>query len=148
MHDVIFRHAASDDAAALAPLLGELGYPISHDRLSIRLKNVLSDSRNAVFVAVAGDMIYGLAHVCVSDRLLSEPDAEILALVVSESVRRRGIATQLVQLCTQWVQSQDQNRVRVRCNTKRLEAHQFYARLGYRASKDQRVFERAMEASE
>ncbi|MBL8880045.1 MAG: GNAT family N-acetyltransferase [Phycisphaerales bacterium] len=136
-----FRRANENDAEALCPLLSELGYPTGAGVLRGRLRQVLSASGEAVFVAAGGGGLCGVAHVCVSARLLSEPDAEILALVVAPAERRRGVATQLVNFCVEWACSRGRTRVRVRCNTKRTEAHRFYEKLGFRASKDQRVFE-------
>lgn len=141
MRSHCIRRATLADAEQLCPLLSELGYPITVDDLRSRLSYVLAEPRQAVFVADGSNALCGLAHVSVSDRLLSEPDAEILALVVAASARRRGVATGLVRACIDWIRVQNRNRVRVRCNVRRTEAHQFYEYQGFNAAKDQRVFE-------
>src|SRR5688500_18584121 len=51
VHDVKVRAATMDDAAALASLAGELGYPTDAAEMSIRFAAVSESRNDAIFVA-------------------------------------------------------------------------------------------------
>ena len=58
-------------------------------------------------------------------------------MVVNPSNRRRGFGKKMVR----YASSENPRNWRVRCNSKRDEAHQFYERIGFTNSKTQYVFE-------
>lgn len=122
-------------------LLRELGYAISEEFLSTQIAAVLSHKDHCVFVAEKNESIVGLIHGVKSLRLTSAPFIEIVALVVSVKERRQGIARKLVADMEKWAKSSDHS-IRVRCNTKRKSAHQFYDNLSFTEKKEQKVYEK------
>ena len=139
-----FRRALLGDAAALAALAGELGYPSDPAAVIRRLEAVPPDDE--VWVATVGDEVVGWVHCSVRRSLLVEPSVEILGIVVSASWRNRGIGRMLMQLAERSATEHDVSAVRLRSGTQREEAHAFYRALGYRELKTQRVFIRELEA--
>jgi GNAT superfamily N-acetyltransferase len=61
--------------------------------------------------------------------------------VVDENFRRLGIGAMLINVAKAWAKEKNLPLLRLRCNTIRLEAHVFYAMLGFTEKKQQKVFE-------
>ncbi len=142
---VRLRRARLSDAGALARLSDQLGYPSTAAALRRRLTSVLTKSSHAVFVAET-DSIGGWIHVSIVNSLESDPFAEIRGLVISKTLRRSGIGSQLVQLAEQWARTKRCPKIRVRTNITRLDARLFYKRLGFRSQKRQEVFDKMPSA--
>lgn len=144
MHDVKIRLAARNDAAALASLAEELGYPTSPSEIGERLSALSASPNDAVFVAVLGLTPVAWIHVTTVTLLESERHAEIRGLVVTSSLRARGLGAQLVARAEEWARAQGVSRIRVRSNAVREQTHRFYERLGYAVKKEQKVFDKAL----
>ena len=139
------RLATLSDAAAIAHLAGQLGYPASATQMENRLGNLLGVAGNAVFVAEGGDGdILGWTHVFVSHRLTSGPVAELGGLVVEELSRSARVGTALMEAAEAWARDQGCATLRVRSNVVRRRAHEFYHRLGYSRTKRQSVLEKPL----
>src|SRR3569832_1688975 len=94
--DPTTRDARAEDAAAIARLLTQLGYPSGADEVDERLDrlHVVGDR---VLVAEAAGVVVGLAHLQVTPALERErPAARIGALVVDEAHRGRGAGRALM----------------------------------------------------
>ena len=135
------RPADKSDAAALATLAGELGYPATAADMKVRIEELISRSDHGVYVADL-DSVVGWIHVSSVQSLESDPFAEIRGLVVAPSHRRLGIGGKLVAMAEWWAQQKGCRRIRVRTNVVRGDAKAFYQRLGYRSAKTQEVFDR------
>lgn len=144
VHDVKIRLAVPSDAAALASLTEELGYSASPAEIAERLLALSSSSTDAVFVAVVGLTAVAWIHVAAVTLLESSRHAEIRGLVVTSSLRARGIGAQLVAHAEAWARAQGLSRIRVRSNAVRVETHRFYERLGYGVKKEQKVFDKGL----
>jgi GNAT superfamily N-acetyltransferase len=144
---ITIRHATPGDAAAMAALAGELGYPTRAAEMDQRLTACLAAaSDHAVLVAESGKTVVGWIQVSVVVSLETGAFAEIRALVVSESQRGAGIGTKLVEAGEAWAASRDISRIRVRSNVTRERTRGFYEGLGYATIKTQRVFEKTFAA--
>ena len=133
------------DAAALAALVGELGYPASAADMQARLAPLLD--RERFFLAVATGTDGGLLGLVNAERRLNIEAGvshEITGLVVASSARRTGVGSALVAAAEAWARSQGGAAMRVRSNVVRPEAHAFYARLGYGLQKTQHCYARAL----
>ena len=87
------RDAGPADAAQVAELLAELGYPVEPAEARGRLER----GTERVLVAADGDRLLGLAAVAVSANLTTDrPLARVTALVVRADTRRTGIGRRLV----------------------------------------------------
>jgi GNAT superfamily N-acetyltransferase len=131
------RPASPDDATAIASLLGELGYPSSPDRVRARMMRLLThgtEARDAVLVAVdedAGDTI-GVLALHRFAALHDDADvALIMALVVGEKARGRGVGRRLVDAAVDTARAWGCTRMLVTTHVRRAEAHAFYEHLGF-----------------
>lgn len=140
LHPTI-RDAAPADAAALAPLFEQLGYPTSAEQIRNRLK--LSDADARVLVAADGEQIRGFVAVAMSDDFIVGRRGTILGMVVAEGARSAGIGATLLEAAQAWAFERGARRVAVRSNVIRDRAHRFYERQGYTRIKSQNVFEKA-----
>ena len=137
------RTAKNSDAAELAKLTGELGYPASTEEMERRLEELSSKPHHGIFVAEL-DSAAGWIHVAVIQSLESGSYAEILGLVVAESRRNSGIGTRLVTAAEQWAQKKGCHKIRVRTNIVREKTRMFYKKLGFRTKKTQEVFDKML----
>ena len=141
--EVTIRSASIADAAALASMAGELGYPVSCGEMNERMERLLSDQRHAVYVAEDRIPVAWI-HVSAVLSLEGGTFAEILGLVVSEKSRRSGIGARLVKRAEEWAVTNGCARVRVRMNIARREARMFYLALGYDLRKTQEVYDKSL----
>lgn len=137
----MIRRATAEDAAAIAALCGQLGYPTSAEEGARRLQVLLSREEDAVFVADVDGAVVGWIHMFGCERLESEPSAEIGGFVVADGHRGSGIGMDLIAAGERWARERGYELVRVRSNVIRERAHHFYQeRAGYQLSKRQAVF--------
>ena len=95
--DLTVRHARLNDAAELAALACELGYKTTEVEMAARLETVLKNARYKTFVAeISGKLCGMIGTVSHSSYLHNDLSGRIIALVVSNKMRRRGIARKLV----------------------------------------------------
>lgn len=138
---IAFREMEDTDAEALTRLSLQFGYTVSVAEMQLRIKQVLGRQDHCGVVACADEQIVGWIHGFYTFRLESEPFVEIGGLVVDEGFRRQGIGQQLIERVKVWAADQSVKKVRVRCNTKRLDTHKFYLQAGFTESKEQKVFD-------
>ncbi len=142
---VRIRPPRPDDAAPVAALSGELGYPASAARLATHLQQLLAREDHYVRIAVDDeDQPVGWIHAHETMALESGAWGEIMGLVVSTHARRRGVARALVQDVEGWVRSRGLEVIKVRSNAIRAESHPFYEQLGYERIKSQHVYRRML----
>jgi GNAT superfamily N-acetyltransferase len=138
------RRAAVADAAEMARLAGELGYPMTPDEMRQRLTALLPSERHCVAVAANGERLLGWVHV--EHRISFEEGAraELMGLVVDSAARRRGLGRELVNVAEQWARAQALPWLIVRSNVARESSHPFYESLGYSRRKTQHVYRKAL----
>ena len=140
------RPADPHDAAELARLAAELGYPASAEAMRLRLQR-LEGRDDAVLVAAAADApLLGWIHVGRRIALESGEGAEILGLVVGAAARRLGVGKQLVTAAEAWSRDRGLDRIVVRSNAARTESHRFYPALEYALAKSQHVYQKPLAA--
>ena len=105
-----------------------------------RLAAVSGRDDHAVWVCEEAGELLGLLHAQHMHRIISDPYAEILHLVVSGRARRGGVGRGLVACVQAWAAERGLDRVRVRSNVVRDEAHDFYLALGFERIKTQHVY--------
>jgi len=142
---VIIRRARQTDAARIAALSGQLGYPTTAKRMAARLKRVLGTKDGALFVAeTKQDGLVGWVHVSETPLVEVERRVEINGLVVEEKVRSRGAGGRLLEAAENWARKSGSAGVSVRSNVIRDRAHAFYLRHGYEHYKTQKAFRKAL----
>ena len=132
------------DAAELARLATQLGYPTTAEEATRRAAEVLGRPGHLVLVAEVGGDIVGWIHAAPNVTLESDPAAEIAGLVVDEAFRGLGIGARLIDEAERWAADQGYGLMRVRSNVKRNRARRFYERAGYAVTKRQRNFEKRL----
>jgi len=139
--DIELREATVGDADALSALCGQLGYAVSAAEIRERLVFEVGKADRTVTVACEDGRVVGWIAVEVQSTIESGSWAEIVGLVVDQTVRQRGVGAALVQWAREWAKARGQNRLRVRSNVVRPEAPAFYASQGFTQTKQQRVFD-------
>jgi GNAT superfamily N-acetyltransferase len=125
-------------------LCAELGYPTDRENVLQRIQQIAEEKHRAVLVYCMDGAVVGWIDLSLEYHLQSEPAVLIGGLVVSESVRNRGIGRQLCEAAETWARSHGVARLRVRSNVIRERAHAFYLRDGYARVKTSAVFEKAL----
>lgn len=139
------RRAKSEDAAQLAELTAQLGYPATVAELRKRLRQISPVSQNAVFVAETKDAgVVGWLHVTKQALLESDIRAEVNGLVVKEGHRSLGAGAKLLAAAEDWARKHGCKGMSVRSNVIRERAHQFYLRNGYEHIKTQKSFRKPL----
>jgi len=144
-HALKIRRAKITDAARIAELSGQLGYPATAEQIRRRLRQIQPVSHNAVFVADAGEAgILGWLHVSKEALLETEVRAEVNGLVVAEGHRSLGAGAQLLAAAEDWARGHGCTGMSVRSNVIRERAHKFYERNGYEQYKTQKSFRKPL----
>jgi GNAT superfamily N-acetyltransferase len=135
------RNAALADAARIAALATQLGYPSSTKQALERLRALPQDGSHVVFVAEDGaGRVVGWAHACALHFVGSDLRAELGGLVVDESCRSAGVGKALMARVEDWAREKGLPAVSLRSNIIRGPAHAFYEKLGYTRTKTQHAF--------
>src|ERR1700740_445976 len=99
------RRARMTDAAGLAELSGELGYPATTKEMQERFASLKPVSQHAVFVAETGKSVIGWLHVSVTPLLEVPRRAEVNGLIVAEGQRSAGAGAWLLEAAEQWARA-------------------------------------------
>jgi N-acetylglutamate synthase-like GNAT family acetyltransferase len=143
--EVKIRKAKQTDAARIAALSGQLGYPATTKEMAARLKRALKEKNDACFVAEAKEEgVVGWVHVSVTPLLEVERSAEVNGLVVDEQARSRGAGWRLLETAENWAKKRKCKGMSVRSNVLRERAHGFYLKHGYEHYKTQKAFRKAL----
>jgi len=138
---VKIRSARASDAAKLAELSGQLGYPTAEKQMAKRLRGVLKDRDAACLVAETKEQgVIGWVHMSTTPLIEVERRAEVNGLVVDERTRSQGAGWLLLDAGEKWARKKGCQGVSVRSNVIRERAHGFYLRHGYEHYKTQKAF--------
>ena len=132
------------DARQVAALSGQLGYPLTPERMEEKLHELTAKPDHGLFVADKEQTVVGWVHVYGVHLLESEPFASIGGLVVEESARRQGVGRALMQRAEAWAEEHGYADVRLRSALRRTDAHAFYLQLGYELTKTSQTFRKAV----
>jgi len=142
------REAEPEDAAAVAELALQLGYPVEAPVMRERLEVLKLRKDHLVLVAVVDEAIGGWLHAQATEALESGFRVEVIGLVVAERFRRRGVGRRLMTAAETWAVAQGAPVLVVRSNTKRTESHIFYPSLGFAVNKTQTVYHKRLPRRE
>jgi len=139
------RLARESDAAQIAKLTGQLGYPSTTEDILRRMRSLEPAALHALLVAEspAGEVI-GWGHVSVNHLIENDVRAELNGLVVAEGQRSLGAGQRILEQAEKWARQQGCRALNLRSNVIRARAHQFYERQGYEHYKTQKAFRKAL----
>lgn len=141
----IIKRVNEQNSVQLAALAGQLGYPSTPEQVASRLERILSQPDQAVFAAEVDGKIVGWVHIYACPTVESELYAEIGGLVVEEQQRGQGTGKALMAQAEAWARERGIHEIRLRSNTIRMEAHQFYEAIGYEKVKSQFTFRKMLQ---
>jgi ribosomal protein S18 acetylase RimI-like enzyme len=130
--DIAIRRAIVADADRVARLVTELGYATSADQMRTRLEAVERDDDYETLVACAGGIVVGFIGLRCG--WLYENDdryAQIMAMVVAETHRQRGVGGQLIRAAEARLAERGVRILIVTTGNQRDRAHKFYETNGY-----------------
>jgi GNAT superfamily N-acetyltransferase len=137
------RKATVDDAAAIARLSGELGYPVEVRVMHERLERIGERDDHVVFVAETTEVV-GWIHAADHELLEIGRHCEICGLVVGNGQRGRGIGRRLIEAVEEWAPTRGVKQISVRSNVIRPESHPFYECVGFERYKTQHAYRKRL----
>jgi GNAT superfamily N-acetyltransferase len=124
------RDARPEDSAAIADLLGQLGYPAAAEAVEPRLSGLRAAGDRLVVAELDGEVV-GLADLHVSPSLEHDrPAAKLAALVVDERHRGAGVGRALVAAMEAEARARGCAVLFLTTAERRADAHAFYERVG------------------
>jgi GNAT superfamily N-acetyltransferase len=139
------RELAAGDAPAITRLSNQLGYGINLAETVENIKAIAENKTDRLFVAVDDTKVIGWIHIFHTTRLESGSFCEIGGLVVDDKYQKKGVGKMLIEKAASCCLDMGNQKLKVRCNTKRSAAHLFYSKFGFNENKEQKVFELQLE---
>ena len=132
MSTLSVRPAEEADAPTLATLMTQLGYPSDAAQVLARLKRSEDDPDIRALVALHEGAVAGFIGVMVFPSFThDELHGYIMALVVDETRRGRGVGATLLAAAETWFAGRGVKRASLTTALHREKAHAFYEHLGY-----------------
>jgi len=128
------RRAGPADAAFIAELIAQLGYPAAVDETRGRMERLDQDGQ-ILFVAELDGELAGIAALQIYPVLVQDaPICRLAVLVVAERMRRRGIGRALTLAVEEEARRSGCDRVVLDSAVWRDEAHEFYRSRQYEST--------------
>ena len=126
------RDATLDDAAVIADLLGQLGYPSTASEVIERIERLREFPAAMIHLAEIDGRPVGVitCHIFPSIHAPT-PVAWLTTLIIDSGHARRGIGKALTESAEHWARAQGALRIAVTSGKHRDGAHAFYQQLGY-----------------
>ncbi len=142
--DIALRLGRQSDAAALARLSNELGFPLDEEAARTRLQEALGGPDHALLVAESGGRVVGLMELKRVRLFTARRRVEVVALVVDQDEQGRGIGTRLLEEAERWAEDLRCGKIRVRSRAMRGRAHSLYRSSGYEEIATELLFEKQL----
>ena len=140
MNEYTYRDATKGDIEQLHSLMLDLGYKVNKTDLLDRIE-LIRNKGDKLIVADKGGVIVGVVQALIDIRLAEGKNGEIVSLVVSSASQGNGVGKKLLTLAKEFLLDSQCNSIRVRANSVRKNAHEFYKALGFIEKKTQKIFE-------
>ncbi|NMP26256.1 GNAT family N-acetyltransferase [Rahnella sp. SAP-1] len=132
---MLIRDAVAADAPILVQLLAQLDYPASEDFIRQQIARMQANADSRLLVAVIDDSVCGFISLHFIAQLpLAGDFCRVSYLCVSDGQRGAGVGQQLLDAAERLAAGRGCDRMEVHSHSRRLRAHQFYARAGYQES--------------
>ncbi|OWA33632.1 hypothetical protein B9G55_19980 [Saccharibacillus sp. O16] len=133
---ILIRTETDRDTSQLGELMSQLGYPVESDEWKDRLNELRGHKDYRIQVAERSGQLLGLIVLHRELPLLrSQPEVQVMALVVSEESRGSGVGGQLLRTAEVWAEELGAYCVKLTSGNRdeRIPAHHFYRNQGYTA---------------
>ena len=142
---LIIRRATELDAEPIARLSSTLGYATTVRVMRRRIDAILASDADLVLLAARSTgAVVGWLQAHAAHLVESGFRVEITGLIVAAEARRCGVGRALVAEAERWAGAKSAEAIVVRSNARRVESHRFYPALGYRRTKTQTVYQKAL----
>jgi len=129
---MLIREGVVTDAQILAQLLGDLDYPNQPEAIAERVAKMAANPDSRLLVAeIEGNAVGFISLHFIPQIALAGEFCRISYLCVSDQCRGGGIGQKLVDEAERLAAERGCDRMEVHSHTRRVRAHQFYARAGY-----------------
>lgn len=126
------RPVRRDDVPRLTVLLDQLGYPSDEESVRPRVDHWLDDPSSRLLGADDDGSLVGVAALHVVPMLeVTGRFGRLVALIVDDRYRGRGVGGLLVSAAEQEARAAGCLHLEVTSSRHRTRAHEFYERLGY-----------------
>lgn len=132
------------DAARVAELATQLGYPSTAADAARRIEALAANSQAVALVATDGDDVIGWIVVELSASLTGDDLAHIAGLVVDEVHRSAHVGQTLLTAGEAWARERGARTMTVASRVVRERAHRFYQREGYEHLKSSHIFTKSL----
>jgi GNAT superfamily N-acetyltransferase len=127
----VIREPARDDAAPLAALMGELGYPATPEEIWARIERMASARQRTLLAEVDGRVAGFVGFSALAIYESDMPTCWIMALCVGSHFRRHGIGRALIAAVERWCAEAGIPDMRAHSGEGRAGAHCFYEACGF-----------------
>lgn len=132
---MLIREGTVTDAHILAQLLGDLDYPNTPEAIAERVAKMAANPDSRLLVAeVEGKAVGFISLHFIAQIALAGEFCRISYLCVSDQCRGGGIGQKLLDEAEKLAATRGCDRMEVHSHTRRVRAHQFYARAQYEES--------------
>lgn len=132
---MLIREGVVSDAQILAQLLGDLDYPNTPEAIAERVVKMATNQDSCLLVAEADGKVVGFISLHYIPQIaLAGEFCRISYLCVSDQCRGSGIGQKLLDEAERLAAERGCDRMEVHSHTRRVRAHQFYARAQYEES--------------
>lgn len=129
---ISIRPATTSDVQALSTLCSMLGYPADPETVARRMERFLAHPATSIHVAEIDDSIVGFITFIYEPLFHQDGNCgTITALSVHNDHQGKGIGKLLVKEIEKVAKEAGCIKIAVASGVQRLEAHEFYRRLGY-----------------
>ena len=126
------RKALLTDRSEIEKLLAQLGYPDTEDFLAEKMKIVINNPLEELFVYELDKKVVAFMVLEFLPQLGLKGDiARIGYFSVDASSRSKGIGKIMEEHCERLALERNCDRIEVHCHERRKDAHRFYYRQGY-----------------
>ena len=135
----IIRKAKPSDAEDIYYInKTSLGYDYDSEKQRNKIKNVINDSTQIIFVAAVENKVVGYIHLTNYDVIYADNYKNCLGLAVDNDFKRMGIGSALLSQGEVWAKENGAVGIRLCSGIERESAHKFYLSQGYIVNKLQK----------
>lgn len=129
------RRAKVEDYKQISLLLIQLDYPDTVPFIKEKIELLLMDPDEELLVFEEDKDIIALISVHFIPQLAVKGDfARISYFAVDKNIRSKGIGRKIEEYCNDLALKRKCDRVEVHCHSRRVDAHRFYIRQGFKES--------------